>query len=68
MQSIHRAATPTNQVVALFADRALSFSLSNGATLADLADRLDDLGQRYIGIPTAIYLKFGMARQPISVL
>jgi len=68
MQSTHRAGMPTNQVVALFADRALSFSLSSGATLADLADRLDDLGQRHIGMPTAIYLKFGMARQPIAVL
>jgi hypothetical protein len=59
MQSIHRAEVPTNQVMALFADSAFSFSLSNGATFADLADQLDLLGQRHIGSPTAIYLKFG---------
>src|ERR1019366_8702498 len=68
MQSTHRAGMPTNQVVALFADRALSFNLSSGATLADLADRLGDLGQRHIGMPTAIYLKSGLAGQPFAVL
>ena len=64
---------PTNQVTALFADNALSFRLANGATFADLADRLDHLadrldhlGEQHIGMPKAIYMKFHMARQPIS--
>ena len=67
MQSTHRARMPTNQVTALFADSALSFRLANGATFADLADRLDHLGEQHIGMPKAIYLKFHMARRPISV-
>jgi hypothetical protein len=65
---------PTNQVMALFGDSALSFTLANGATFADLADRLDHLadrldhlGEQHIGMPKAIYLKFHTARQPISV-
>ena len=57
MQSTDRAGLPTNQVMALFADGSNSFSLSKGATFADLADRLDHLGERHIGRPTAIYLK-----------
>jgi len=57
MQSTDRAGLPTNQVMALFADRSNSFSLSNGTTFADLADRLDHLGDWHIGVPTAIYLK-----------
>jgi hypothetical protein len=67
MQNTQHTATPAHHVVALFADRALHFRLFNGATLADLADRLDDLGQWHVGTPTAIYLKLGAASQPISV-
>jgi hypothetical protein len=68
MQNTHRATTPANQVMALYADRALSFDLTNGATFADLADRLDHLGEWHTGVPSAIYLKFAMARHPVSVL
>ena len=57
MQSTDRARMPTNQVMALFADRAVSFSLSTGATFADLAERLHHFGEWQIGGPTAIYLK-----------
>ena len=51
------AKLPTNQVMALFADSVILFSLSKGATFADLADRLDHLAERHTGMPTAIYLK-----------
>jgi hypothetical protein len=68
MQSNRRAGKPSSQVMALFADSALSFGLPKGATLADLADRLDRLGERHIGMPTAIYLQFRMAPQPIPAL
>ncbi len=67
MQSTHPPTISANQVTALFADRALSFSLSKDATLADLADRLDNLGDWHTGMPTAVYLKFGTARQPVRV-
>ena len=63
MQSTYREGTPTYQVMALFADAALSFGLTKGATFADLADRVDQLGERHIGMPKAIYLKFAMTRQ-----
>lgn len=66
MQGTHQASMPIHRVVALFADKALSFSLSAGATFADLADRLDPMGEWHTGLPTAVYLKFGTARQPIS--
>ena len=68
MQSTHPATMPTNQVMALFADRALSFSLSKDVTFAEFADRLDRLGEWHTGMPTAVYLKFGAARQPVRVL
>jgi hypothetical protein len=58
MQDLHRIEILTNQVMALFAGSALSFNLPNGATFADLADRLDDLSERHDGAPTAVYLKF----------
>jgi hypothetical protein len=59
---------PTNQVIALFSDRALSFSLSPDATFGDLADRLDHLDEWRTALPRAVYLKFAMVRKPISVL
>lgn len=62
MQSTHRTGAPTYQVMALFADAALTFGLARGATFADLADRVDQLGERHIGLPKAIYLKLRMAR------
>jgi hypothetical protein len=65
MQSTQQATMPANQVMALFSDRALSFSLSPNATFGELADRLDHLDKRHTGLPTAIYLKFAMARKPV---
>jgi len=68
MPCTHRASTTMNRVMALFADKALSFSLSDGATFADLADRLDRLGEWHTSLPMAVYLKFSTARQPIAAL
>ena len=47
-------ASPSSNVSALFADRALSFGLPKGATLADLAERLVRLDA---GTPLAITVK-----------
>lgn len=65
MQITRTDATPTNQVMAVFADSAVSFALSGGATFADLAERLDQLGERHTGLPTAIYCRVSIARQPV---
>ena len=67
MPTTHRTAIPANQVMALFADRARSFSLASDATFADLAAGLDHLRERQSGLPQAIYLRFRAARQPVSV-
>ena len=67
MQDIHRTTILTNQVMALFAGSALTFNLPNGATLADLADRLDDFTDRRNGAPKAVYLKFRADRQQSSI-
>ena len=64
----HRTRLPTNEVVALFADSSVSFRLSVAATFADLADRLDRLGERHMGVPMAVYLKIDTAQRPIPVL
>ena len=64
----HRTRLPTNEVVALFANSSVSFRLSVAATFADLADRLDRLSGRHIGVPTAVYLKVDTAQRPIPVL
>src|SRR5579872_1411244 len=69
MQNTHPNKIPPNQVTALFADSALSFSMPNSATFADLADRLGRFGEVHIGLPKAVYLKFsapGNNRRPPS--
>ena len=66
MQSSYETSTDTNRVVALYADSALSFDLSKTATFADLADRVDRLGEQHIGTPTAIYMKFSMTFEPVT--
>lgn len=47
-----------SRVTAVFEDRALSFILAKGATLADLSDRLANLDRRHDGWPVAITVKF----------
>jgi hypothetical protein len=61
MQNILPTTGSESHVMALFADRVLSFALSKGATLADLVDRLDRLDKWRTDRPTAVYLKFGIA-------
>lgn len=51
MHNTHIAAMSDHQVSALFADRVLSFNLSNGATFADLAERLSDMYELHTGTP-----------------
>ncbi len=53
----NQTSVPLNEVTALFAASASSFRLSNSATFADLADRLEVLGERHSATPGAIYLK-----------
>jgi hypothetical protein len=68
MQDAHGTGASANQVTALFAGGALSFSLSKGATFADLAARLNDLGDRHLGMATAISMKFAVHQRAGSVL
>jgi hypothetical protein len=65
MQLVRKGVTPTHQIIAVFVGSALSFALADGATFAELADRLDQLGERHSGPPTAIYCKFSVSSQPI---
>ena len=67
MQQANQTTIPANQVMALFADRVWSFSLSREATFADLAERLTEQGGWRTDMPKAIYLKFGAARQSLAV-
>jgi hypothetical protein len=67
MPTTHRTAIAANQVMALFADKARSFSLASGATFADLAAGLDRLRERQSDLPQAIYLRFRATRQPVSI-
>lgn len=66
MQNTYRPSAETNQVVAMYAGSALSFDLSTTATFADLADRVDRLGEQHTGTPTAIYMKFSMSFEPVT--
>ena len=69
MQNAHGARTLTNRVTALYANRALSFTLAKDATFADLADHLDlpRFDGRHTDIPTAVYLKLATIRQSGAV-
>jgi len=64
MQNLNSTEFPPAQVMALYCGSALSFNLPNGATFADLADRLSEPGNRHTGSPTAIMLKFDLPRPP----
>jgi hypothetical protein len=59
MQGENQTSLSINEVTALFAASASSFRLSNSATFADLADRLEQLREQHAGTPRAIYLKLG---------
>lgn len=64
MQIAHQATHPAYQVIALFADGAMSFNLIAGSTYADLANILDQHCQWHTVMPTAVFLKLTRARQP----
>jgi hypothetical protein len=49
---------PASEVSVLFTNRAQSFGLSNGATFAELAERVDEINSRNDETPTAVSLTF----------
>jgi hypothetical protein len=67
MQNTYEASAQSNRVMALYADSALSFDLSRTATFGDLAGHLDRLGEQHNGAPTAIYMKFSMTFEPVTL-
>jgi hypothetical protein len=64
MLNILNGGSSPSRVTVTFADGALSFMLSEEATLEDLADRLDRLGERHHGKPLAIEVKLAAASAP----
>jgi hypothetical protein len=61
MLNIHHDEGRRSRVTVAFEDSVLSFMLSEDATFEDLADRLDRLGERHHGKPTAINVKLTAA-------
>jgi hypothetical protein len=59
---------PGSVVNALFEDKAISFSLMDGATFADLADSFARLANGNTGVPYAVYMTLGSTGQPVSAL
>jgi len=62
--NIRNDGSSPSRVTVTFADGALSFMLSEDATLEDLADRLDRLDERRHGKPVAIEVKLAAASAP----
>jgi len=58
MKSFHADRPQLPYVTALFVDGAHSFLLSEGATLAELATHIDDLGASHEGAALAIHVEF----------
>jgi len=58
MKSFHANRPQAPHVTALFRDGAHSFLLSEGATLAELATQVDDLGASHEGGPIVIHVEF----------
>jgi hypothetical protein len=52
--------SPPPQVTVRFDDGAHSFVLPEGATLMELADRLEDFGTRHDGAPISIEVAFNL--------
>jgi hypothetical protein len=61
MLNIYHDESQPSRVTVAFEDSALSFMLSKDATLEDLADRLDRLGEQHRGKPIAVEVKFAAA-------
>jgi hypothetical protein len=71
MQNANCPPKLANQVMALYPDRARSFSLAGDATFADLADYLDTphiIDGWHGDMPTAISLTFAVNRQAGNIL
>ena len=58
MTNIHTDKPPLNSVTAIFADGSQSFLLPQGATLEQIADRIDRLGTRHESETVAVVVKF----------
>lgn len=48
----------SSNVTAVFRDGAQSFALMHGATLVDLATKIDSLGDSHDGVPLAVRIQF----------
>jgi hypothetical protein len=64
MRQISGQGLQPNRVRAVFDDDVVFFTLPQGATLAQLADRLGELGRRHIGSPVSIQVEFGSLQAP----
>ncbi|MGO8920693.1 MAG: hypothetical protein ACLQJR_32770 [Stellaceae bacterium] len=62
MQNIRDDGAKPSRVTAFFGHSTLTLTLSKGATLADLADRLAHPGRLHQGTPVAIGVKFAARR------
>ena len=72
MPDISHDTRQRGRVTVAYDDAALSFVLAKNATLADLAERLERLGEQRRGRPLAIAVRFAAAskaqhRQPASL-
>ena len=63
MTNIHTDKPPLNSVTAIFADGSQSFLLRQGATLEQIADRIDRLGTRHESETVAVVVKFAATAQ-----
>ena len=59
MISKHTSKIPPPHVVVRFGDGAHSFVLPAGATFAELAVRIDNLGAMHETAPIAVHVEFG---------
>ena len=63
MTNTHTDKPPLNSVTAIFADGSQSFLLPQGATLEQIADRIDRLGTRHESETVAVVVKFAATAQ-----
>jgi hypothetical protein len=67
MLSVHANRPHPPHVTALFSDGAQSFMLFEGATLAELAGRIDVLGKTHDGSPIAVHVDAIDRRIPFTI-
>jgi hypothetical protein len=61
MASLHAFTPKLPQVKVLFEDGAHYFLLHQGATLSELADRIDRLRSKHVDAPVAIHVEFDIS-------